>query len=80
MILHLEELNRPVDFGRTPYYIGCIQAQLGNQKQAMGALEQAFAEYCPFERFYYEWDILLRPLFEYLPFQDFIAPRPVSVL
>jgi tetratricopeptide (TPR) repeat protein len=75
VIQYLQDLNRTIDYGRTPYYIGCIQAQLGREQAAMKSLQRAFEDNCPFSGYYYQWDIFLSPLLDRSSFQEFIAPE-----
>jgi len=58
-----------------PYASAIIYAQRGEKEKAMDYIHQSFESGVYFFYDRYDWDIFLRPLFDYPPFQEFVKPR-----
>jgi len=67
--------DEPYDFGQKKYYMGTLNALLGNDQLAMDFLLDAYRDGMSFGWGKYADDFRLRSLFEYPPFIEFVKPR-----
>jgi tetratricopeptide (TPR) repeat protein len=70
----LLSIDEPYDFGMNTYWAACISAQLGRKDEAMELLRRSYAEGAGLGLHVHQ-DQDLEPLWDYPPFQRFIAPR-----
>jgi len=67
----LKNINRPYLFGNHTYWRACIAALLGESRQAVALLNEAFAQGQEFG-VYIHSDMNLEPLRNYKPFQELL--------
>jgi tetratricopeptide (TPR) repeat protein len=71
---HLEDMNRPYDFGANEYYRACIAALLGEADQAVSLLREAYSD--GWERWIdLRLDQNLDSLRDHTSFQEFLRPK-----
>ncbi len=76
MLSELEQRpNRKYGRGSRTYYLGTLNALVGNRKLATDLLEEAHKEGVPFGFRLYADDFRLTNLFDYPPFQELVKPR-----
>jgi hypothetical protein len=77
----IEAVQGPYDNGRSPYWLGCIAAALGEHGQAVRLLEEAFEDGYSFSRrenpsgFGVHADPNLDPLRGFGPFERLVKPK-----